>query len=133
VFIPCRILTTHSIQLNLNYAAALQIDSNNRGHSFIIGLGDYTGGKLFVQDEVLDIRHSFVGFNGLLPHMTVEIPGILNARAYLNIYNLYCVSKVYGTHMPLLLPSFRGVTFPATGPERDFKWNDRWSAVVRHS
>ena len=38
-----------SIQLNLNYAAALHTDNNNMGKSFILGLGDYTGGELYVE------------------------------------------------------------------------------------
>ena len=59
-----------SIQLNRNYAAALHTDSNNRGHSFIVGLGNYTGGSLYVKDEgVLDIHNTFVGFNGNLHYV----------------------------------------------------------------
>eukprot|EP00445_Apocalathium_hangoei_P018342 CAMPEP_0203891616 /NCGR_PEP_ID=MMETSP0359-20131031/34880_1 /ASSEMBLY_ACC=CAM_ASM_000338 /TAXON_ID=268821 /ORGANISM="Scrippsiella Hangoei, Strain SHTV-5" /LENGTH=526 /DNA_ID=CAMNT_0050813431 /DNA_START=101 /DNA_END=1681 /DNA_ORIENTATION=+ len=41
-----------SIQVNVNYAARPHVDRNNLGHSQIIGLGDYTGGELWVHDDV---------------------------------------------------------------------------------
>lgn len=40
-----------SIQVNKNYAARPHVDKNNLGDSFIIGLGDYQGGSLWVQDD----------------------------------------------------------------------------------
>eukprot|EP00434_Breviolum_minutum_P020061 symbB.v1.2.017697.t1/scaffold1385.1/size122333/6 len=40
-----------SVQLNYGYSAKLHCDKNNLGPSFIIGLGPYTGGELFVADE----------------------------------------------------------------------------------
>lgn len=68
-----------SIQLNLNYAAALHTDNNNMGKSYIIGMGNYTGGQLYVETRgTLDIKHKFTAFNGLLPHMTVNIHGAAN-------------------------------------------------------
>eukprot|EP00446_Apocalathium_sp_SHHI-4_P032421 CAMPEP_0177246294 /NCGR_PEP_ID=MMETSP0367-20130122/50929_1 /TAXON_ID=447022 ORGANISM="Scrippsiella hangoei-like, Strain SHHI-4" /NCGR_SAMPLE_ID=MMETSP0367 /ASSEMBLY_ACC=CAM_ASM_000362 /LENGTH=526 /DNA_ID=CAMNT_0018698297 /DNA_START=63 /DNA_END=1640 /DNA_ORIENTATION=- len=41
-----------SIQVNVNYAARPHVDRNNLGQSQIIGLGDYTGGELWVHDDV---------------------------------------------------------------------------------
>ena len=38
------------IQLNRNYSAAVHVDANNIGDSYIIGLGSYTGCKLWMQD-----------------------------------------------------------------------------------
>eukprot|EP00729_Bicosta_minor_P002860 gene2860-15980_t len=90
-----------SIQLNLNYAVALHTDNNNMGKSFIMGIGNYSGGQLYVETRgTLDIRDKFVAFNGLLPHMTVNIHGAEDTHA--------CTT--------------------GKGSKR-FVWNDRWSAV----
>eukprot|EP00746_Dinoflagellata_sp_MGD_P125595 gnl/MRDRNA2_/MRDRNA2_60380_c0_seq1.p1 gnl/MRDRNA2_/MRDRNA2_60380_c0~~gnl/MRDRNA2_/MRDRNA2_60380_c0_seq1.p1 ORF type:complete len:921 (+),score=184.48 gnl/MRDRNA2_/MRDRNA2_60380_c0_seq1:252-2765(+) len=40
-----------SIQINFNFAGPMHIDGNNWGDSDIIGLGDYTGGKLIIEDD----------------------------------------------------------------------------------
>lgn len=43
-----------SIQVNMNYAAKLHVDRNNLGTSHIVGLGNYTGGDLWVEDHLGD-------------------------------------------------------------------------------
>tara|TARA_R110000824_G_scaffold401481_2_gene612350 strand:+ start:502 stop:1065 length:564 start_codon:yes stop_codon:yes gene_type:complete len=58
-----------SIQFNKNYQIAKHIDGRNVGDSYIIGLGDYSGGELIVynsKDEAtyIDINHKFYKFNG---------------------------------------------------------------------
>merc|ERR1719271_1535675 len=40
-----------SIQVNVNYASRPHVDKNNLGESFIIGLGKYTGGSLWVHSD----------------------------------------------------------------------------------
>jgi hypothetical protein len=40
-----------SIQVNLNYASRAHVDRNNLGQSFIIGLGKYTGGALWLHQD----------------------------------------------------------------------------------
>jgi hypothetical protein len=40
-----------SIQVNVNYASRPHVDRNNLGESFIIGLGKYTGGSLWVHSD----------------------------------------------------------------------------------
>lgn len=47
-----------SIQLNYNYASRPHIDKNNLGASCAIGLGDYTGGELWVDDDEGDVPHT---------------------------------------------------------------------------
>ena len=42
------------------------VDANNIGHSLIVGLGDYTGGNLFIDGVKHNIRNSPVIFNGAL-------------------------------------------------------------------
>ncbi|CAE8711077.1 unnamed protein product, partial [Polarella glacialis] len=44
-----------SVQLNQNYSATLHVDKNNHGPSWIIGLGDYEGGQLWVMDDEGDV------------------------------------------------------------------------------
>tara|TARA_R110000824_G_scaffold11745_2_gene51433 strand:+ start:786 stop:1310 length:525 start_codon:yes stop_codon:yes gene_type:complete len=58
-----------TIQFNKNYRIAKHIDGNNVGESYIIGLGDYSGGELIVYDsndnpKYIDINHKFYKFNG---------------------------------------------------------------------
>ena len=50
-----------SIQLNYNYASRAHADANNLGTSFIVGLGDYTGGELWVHDESGDVEYDIQG------------------------------------------------------------------------
>jgi len=40
-----------SIQLNYGYASRPHVDKNNLGTSYILGLGDYSGGELWVHDD----------------------------------------------------------------------------------
>lgn len=40
-----------SIQLNYNYASRPHVDKGNLGNSYIVGLGDYSGGELWVHDD----------------------------------------------------------------------------------
>ena len=40
-----------SIQVNYNYSSRAHVDANNLGASYIIGLGEYSGGELWVHDE----------------------------------------------------------------------------------
>ena len=58
-----------SIQFNKNYQIVKHIDGRNVGDSYIIALGDYSGGELIVYDEndkptYIDINHKFYKFNG---------------------------------------------------------------------
>eukprot|EP00929_Paragymnodinium_shiwhaense_P052124 TRINITY_DN26129_c0_g1_i1.p1 TRINITY_DN26129_c0_g1~~TRINITY_DN26129_c0_g1_i1.p1 ORF type:complete len:553 (-),score=119.97 TRINITY_DN26129_c0_g1_i1:97-1755(-) len=50
-----------SIQLNYNYASRPHIDKNNLGTSFIVGLGDYTDGELWVHDDTGDTEFTLEG------------------------------------------------------------------------
>ena len=40
-----------AVTINKNHAAAKHVDKNNKGHSYIIGLGNYTGGELVFNDK----------------------------------------------------------------------------------
>ena len=71
-----------SIQYNKNHRAAKHKDAKNTGISYIIGLGDYTGGELIVYDEdgknpvKKDIKNKFYTFDGSkYPHETAPFKG----------------------------------------------------------
>jgi len=71
-----------SIQFNKNHRSAKHTDSKNTGASYIVGLGDYTGGELIVYDEAgknpvkKNIKNRFYKFNGsLYPHETSPFKG----------------------------------------------------------
>ena len=71
-----------SIQYNKNNRAARHRDAKNVGVSYIVGLGDYTGGELIVFDEneknpvKHDIKDKFYSFNGSkYPHETAPYKG----------------------------------------------------------
>ena len=59
-----------AVTINKNHAAAKHVDKNNKGHSYIIGLGDYTGGELVFTDKkspnygVHNIKKRWLKFEG---------------------------------------------------------------------
>lgn len=71
-----------SIQYNKNHRTARHRDASNVGISYIVGLGDYSGGDLIVYDEneknphKYDINNKFYSFNGSkYPHETSPYKG----------------------------------------------------------
>jgi len=71
-----------SIQYNKNHRAARHRDAKNTGVSYIVGLGDYTGGELIIFDEneknpvKHDIKGKFNTFDGSkYPHETSPFKG----------------------------------------------------------
>ena len=71
-----------SIQYNKNHRAARHRDAKNTGISYIVGLGDYTGGELTIFDEheknpvKHDIKGKFNTFDGSkYPHETAPFSG----------------------------------------------------------
>ncbi|CAE8681069.1 unnamed protein product, partial [Polarella glacialis] len=67
-----------SVQVNKDYRAALHVDKNNHGLSYIIGLGDYSGGWLWVDNgsstgRAKDIRNRWFQFDGNRPHCVDDI------------------------------------------------------------
>jgi len=72
-----------TIQLNYNYQSRLHVDASNLGPSFIIGLGAYVGGSLYVYEQgVYDVNRNFVAFDGTVPHMTTPFRGIRYSLIY---------------------------------------------------
>lgn len=76
-----------SIQVNKDYAAALHVDKNNAGTSMIIGLGDYSGGQLWIDEggrfgRVVDLRNRWFKFDGNIAHGVLPFRG----RRYTLVY-----------------------------------------------
>lgn len=81
-----------SIQVNKNNRTAKHKDSNNVGVSYILGLGDYTGGELIVYDEngknpkKIDIKNKFYKFDGSKrPHETAPFKGTRYSLVFYDI------------------------------------------------
>jgi len=60
-----------SVQITKNYLAALHVEKDNLGPSYMIGIGDYTGGAVWVQDQgALDCHDKWVTFDANVSHCT---------------------------------------------------------------
>ena len=64
-----------TIQLNKNIQSPPHIDKNNVGYSYIIGLGDYTGGNLVIEGKQYDIKNKWLKFDGRLGHWVEPFTG----------------------------------------------------------
>ncbi len=69
-----------TIQVNKDQRAALHHDAYNQGPSYIVGLGDYSGGEVVVhyaggETREYDVHDRFLRFDGRVPHETAPIRG----------------------------------------------------------
>ena len=65
-----------SIQVNKNYESAMHCDQNNLGDSYIVGVGDYRDGALYVHKRGAVACHDeWVNFDGNEPHCTLPYTG----------------------------------------------------------
>jgi hypothetical protein len=64
-----------TIQLNKNVLSPPHVDKNNVGPSYIIGLGDYEGGKLVIEGKEYNIKNRFKKFDGTLGHWVTPFKG----------------------------------------------------------
>ena len=54
----------------------MHVDNNNLGPSAIVGVGDYTDGKLWVQDKgAVETKNVWTEFDGNVPHCTLPYTG----------------------------------------------------------
>lgn len=81
-----------SIQFNKNAKMKKHKDTYNKTASYIIGLGDYTGGDLILYDEQgknpkrINIKNKFVNFNGAVrPHEVAPFKGNRYTLVYYSI------------------------------------------------
>jgi len=72
-----------TIQFNKNHKSAKHVDGRNVGMSMMIGLGNYTGGELFIYNEdgktikkKAITKNRWIKFNGsIYPHKTASFSG----------------------------------------------------------
>ena len=81
-----------SIQFNKNNRTKLHTDAKNIGQSYILGLGDYTGGNIIIYDEKgqnpksINIKNRFYKFNGsIYPHETAPFEGTRYTLVFYNV------------------------------------------------
>jgi len=71
--------TFTSVQVNDSYMCEAHFDKHNRGNSYIVAFGSYTGGELVLkepQDKEYNIRHRPMLFDGSqIEHYTKEFQG----------------------------------------------------------
>jgi len=102
-----------SIQVNKDYRAALHVDKNNLGPSWIIGLGNYSGGRLWMDNgsrvgRAVDIRGRWLEFDGNQPHCVLPFHG----RRYTIVYFTYCHPKLCRPVLPWVQERLAGLGFP---------------------
>jgi hypothetical protein len=75
-----------AVTINKNHAAAKHVDRNNSGHSYIIGLGDYTGGELVFEKGPYEGSHNlknrWLKFKGDTPHYVEPFTGTRYTLVY---------------------------------------------------
>ena len=64
-----------TIQVNKNIVCNPHTDKNNVGLSYIIGLGDYEGGNLMIEENENDIKNKFFLFDGKKIHYNKSFTG----------------------------------------------------------
>ena len=102
--------TYTSIQVNKDYAAALHLDANNDGPSYIVGLGDFRGGELWVHQQrysdrpweppiggecaVLPVAGgTWRSFDGNMPHCTLPFTGTRYTVIYFTQQSHHLISE----------------------------------------
>jgi len=106
-----------SIQVNKDYMAALHVDKNNVGLSWIIGLGQYQGGRLWIADGsstglAVDVRERWFRFDGAAPHLTLPFRG----RRYTIIYFTHSCPTSGSSCATRLELELRRLGFPVPQP-----------------
>ena len=64
-----------TIQINKNLPCKPHVDKNNVGPSYIIALGDFTGGELCLEGKEFNIKNRFKKFDGTKGHWTKPFKG----------------------------------------------------------
>lgn len=64
------------IYINRNFCRVLHTDSGNLGDTYMLTLGDFVGGQLWIYpDRAEDTRNQWVRFDGRVPHCTYPFKG----------------------------------------------------------
>ena len=79
-----------AVTINKNQQSAKHVDKNNKGHSYIIGLGNYTGGELVFCDKNSpnygkhNIKNRWLKFVGDTEHYNTPFKGTRYTLVYYN-------------------------------------------------
>lgn len=71
-----------TIQVNKNVMCNPHVDKNNVGPSYIIALGDFTGGDLVIEGKEYSIKNKFKKFNGTKGHWITPFKGTRYSIVY---------------------------------------------------
>ena len=77
-----------AVTINKNHAAAKHVDKNNKPPSYIIGLGNYTGGELNFTDKKSphygshNIKNKWLKFDGSTEHHVKPFKGTRYTLVY---------------------------------------------------
>ena len=71
-----------TIQVNKNVTCNPHVDKNNVGPSYVIALGDFTGGDLVIEGKEYSIKNKFKKFNGTKGHWITPFKGTRYSIVY---------------------------------------------------
>lgn len=71
-----------TIQVNKNVFSKPHIDKNNVGLSYLVALGDFTGGELVIEGNKFNIHNNFKEFNGRDAHWITPFNGTRYSLVY---------------------------------------------------
>lgn len=71
-----------TIQINKNIRSPPHIDKNNVGPSYIIALGEYSGGELYIEGKPHNIKNRFLKFDGTKGHWVAPFTGTRYSLVY---------------------------------------------------
>ena len=142
-----------TIQFNKNYTAKMHVDGNNHGWSYIIGLGDYSGGELWLYDpkahaemevkdtmrgfpelkvgmmargKVVSIKNTWIKFDGNCPHAVYPFEG---KRISIVLFTRQRWLNMRAEHKEKLM----GFGFPIPGDEYMLVCTDREKRILLNS
>jgi hypothetical protein len=111
--IPDKSFTYSSLQINFNYAARRHVDGNNLGPSYILSLGDHTGGELWTAGQgIIDCHNVWKQFMGTEEHETKPFKGSSRISLIPFTHNAFEELK------PELCDRLKGLGFMAVGSSR---------------
>ena len=74
--VPDKAFPFGSLQVNHDYKSRKHIDGNNLGPSFILSLGNHTGGRLWTGDQgFVNCHRAWCKFDGNVQHGTEAFKG----------------------------------------------------------
>lgn len=71
-----------TIQVNKNVFCEPHVDKNNVGPSYVIALGDFTGGNIVVEGKESSIQNRFLKFDGTKGHWITPFKGTRYSIVY---------------------------------------------------